>query len=45
MDLVNEQRIEILNEQIQTEKDPQKVIALVDELARLLDDSRSKTDA
>jgi hypothetical protein len=44
MDLANDERIQVLNEQIQNEKDPERVIALVDELACLLDDSRSKTD-
>ena len=45
MDLMNDERIQVLNDQIQNEKDPAKVVALVDELAHLLDDTRSKTDA
>ena len=45
MDLANEERIQSLNEQIQNEKDPEKVISLVDELARLLDDGTAGTNA
>jgi hypothetical protein len=45
MDLANDERIQVLNDQIQSEKDPERVIALVNELATLLDDSRQKADA
>jgi hypothetical protein len=45
MDLANDERIQVLNDQIQNETDPERVIALVNELATLLDDSRQKTDA
>lgn len=44
MDLANDERIQVLNDQIQNETDPERVIALVNELATLLDDSRQKTD-
>jgi len=45
MDLANDERIQRLNEQIQSEKDPNKVISLIDELARLLDDGAPGANA
>jgi hypothetical protein len=37
MDLANDERLRSLNDQIQAEKDPQKLGALIDELGRLLE--------
>lgn len=42
MDLAKDERIKGLNDQIQQEKDPEKVLQLSRELVRLLDGKQNK---
>jgi len=45
MDIANDERIQQLNEQIQTEEDPEKLMALVSELERILDEATHEPSA
>lgn len=45
MDLAHDERVKLLNEEIQTERDPRKLNELVDELAKVVDELRTHKPA